>query len=78
MQLTPPEEIEMPIKKAIDNYLAAVERVYGEPAKAATKLKHVDGVNFVLRKHTDNQPHVVDIHDLSLLTQRLESAKPVI
>jgi len=61
------------IDKTIQNYLKAVEQQFGQENREKTVLKHLGSSTFFLKKHNVKQGRTVDMGDLQLMTQHLET-----
>jgi len=61
------------IEKTMQNYLNAVEQQYGQKNREKTMLKHLGSSTFFLKKHNVEQGRTVDMGDLQLMTQHLET-----
>ncbi|MBF0282461.1 MAG: hypothetical protein HQM07_07865 [Zetaproteobacteria bacterium] len=63
----------MAIENNIKNYLSAVERAFGIEAKNSTILEHKGGNMFLLKRHTERVPSIVDMQTVNLMTSHLHS-----
>jgi len=62
----------MAIKKAITNYLDAVEQVHGVSVRQQTIVEHREGTDLVIRKGK-KAPQLIDLGTLLNLTNSLKS-----
>jgi len=62
----------MAIKKAITNYLDAVEQVHGVSVRQQTIVEHREGTDLVIRKGK-KAPQLIDLGTLLNLTHSLKS-----
>jgi len=62
----------MEIKKAMNNYLAAIEKKFGADARKKTRLEHRGGLNFFLKKAEARHGQVVDLGNLTLMTKHIK------
>jgi len=64
----------MEIKKAMNNYLEAIEKKLGADARKNTRLEHRGGMNFFLKKADARHGQVVDLGNLTLMTRHIQTA----
>ncbi|MFQ5344474.1 MAG: hypothetical protein ACE5DZ_00780 [Mariprofundus sp.] len=63
----------MEIKKAMNNYLAAIEKKFGAEARNNTRLEHRGGLNFFLKKADARHGQIVDLGNLTLMTRYIQT-----
>jgi len=61
----------MAIKKAINDYLDAVERTHGAAVRTRTSVEFREGSTLVI-KHGKKQPQLIDLGTLLNLTRSLQ------
>ncbi|MFQ5344744.1 MAG: hypothetical protein ACE5DZ_02150 [Mariprofundus sp.] len=64
----------MEIKKAMNNYLAAIEKKFGAEARKSIRLEYRGGLKFFLKKGEAAHGQVVDLGNLTLMTRHIQSA----